>query len=141
MNGKIQHYWEERAKENYNGITATTDDIHLRDLEVYTLIDTIRQIKSKNTIKILDIGCGDGHSTLEIAAQFPDCYFTGIDFSETMVKIAKNNLESKNELKNRVDFFVGDVTEINGSIDDKKYDVIISDRCLINLESSVVQII
>ena len=41
MSEKIQNYWEERAKENYNKNTATTDDIHLRDLEIYTLIDTI----------------------------------------------------------------------------------------------------
>ena len=139
MNSKIQTYWEERAKENYNGITATTNDIHLRSLEVYTLIDTICQIKSKNTTKLLDIGCGDGRSTLDIAAQFPDCYITGIDFSGTMVEIAKNNLESKNGLKDRVNFFVGDVTEIDASIGDEKYDIIISDRCLINLESSVIQ--
>jgi uncharacterized protein (UPF0248 family) len=65
---------EERAKKN------TMDLLQLRmisfeDLEVYTLIDTIRQIKSK-TIKIWISG-GRCHSTLEIAAQFPDCYYTG----------------------------------------------------------------
>lgn len=139
MNGKIQNYWEERAKENYNKNTATTDDIHLRDLEIYTLIETIHQIKPENVNYILDIGCGDGRSTLDIAAQFPECHFTGIDFSETMVKIANKNLELKNELKNRVNFIVGDVTKIHEVIDDKKFDIIISDRCLINLDSSTIQ--
>jgi ubiquinone/menaquinone biosynthesis C-methylase UbiE len=139
MSEKIQNYWEERAKENYNKNTATTDDIHLRDLEINTLIETIHQIKSENINKILDIGCGDGRSTLDIATQFPDCHFTGIDFSETMVKIANKNLELKNKLKDWVDFIVGDVTKLNEVIDDKKFDIIISDRCLINLDTSVIQ--
>lgn len=139
MSEKIYQYWEERAKQNYNKNTATTDDIHLRDLEIYTLIDTIHQIKSENINQVLDIGCGDGRSTLDIAAQFPDCNFIGIDFSATMVKIAKKNLELRNELRNRVNFIVGDVTKLNEVIYAKKFDIIISDRCLINLESSVVQ--
>jgi ubiquinone/menaquinone biosynthesis C-methylase UbiE len=139
MSEKVQNYWEERAKENFNKITATTDDIYLRDLEIFTLIETIHQIKSENINKILDIGCGDGRSTLDIASQFPDCFFTGIDFSETMVKIANKNLNLKNELKNRVNFIIGDVTNLDGFIDDMKFDIIISDRCLINLDSSDIQ--
>jgi ubiquinone/menaquinone biosynthesis C-methylase UbiE len=139
MSEKIQNYWEERAKENYNKNTATTNDIHLRDLEISTLIETIHQIKSENINNILDIGCGDGRSILDIASQFPDCYFTGIDFSETMVKIANKNLGLKNNLKDRVNFIVGDVTKLYEVIDDKKFDIIISDRCLINLDSSTLQ--
>ena len=139
MSEKIQNYWEERAKENYNKDTATTDDIHLRDLEIFTLIVTIRQIKSEKTCSILDLGCGDGRSTLEIASHFPECHFTGLDFSETMVKIANNNLALKNGLKERVNFIVGDVTKLHEIINDKKFDIIISDRCLINLDSSLNQ--
>ena len=139
MSEKIQNYWEERAKENYNKDTATTDDIHLRNLEIFTLIVTIRQIKSEKTCSILDLGCGDGRSTLEIASHFPECHFTGLDFSETMVKIANNNLALKNGLKERVNFIVGDVTKLHEIINDKKFDIIISDRCLINLDSSLNQ--
>ncbi len=139
MSEEIQNYWEERAKENYNKNTATTDDIHLRDLEIYTLIETIHQIKLENINKILDIGCGDGRSMLDIASHFLTYDFTGIDFSETMVKIANKNLELRNDLKERVDFIVGDVTKLSKVINDKKFDIIISDRCLINLDSSAIQ--
>jgi ubiquinone/menaquinone biosynthesis C-methylase UbiE len=139
MSEKIQNYWEDRAKENYDKKTATTDDIHLRDLEISTLIETIRQIRPEKIKNILDIGCGDGRSTLEIAAQFQDCHFTGMDFSETMVKIANKNLEQKKDLKDRVHFFVGDVTKLHEVIGNRKFDIILSDRCLINLESSDIQ--
>jgi len=139
MNEKIRHYWEERAKKNYNKNTATTDDIHLRDLEIGTLIETIHQIKSENINKILDIGCGDGRSTLDIATQFPDCHFTGIDFSESMIKIANKYLELKNRLKDRVNFIVGDITKLHEEIHDTKFDIIISVRCLINLDTSDIQ--
>lgn len=139
MNEKIQNYWEKRAKENCNKNTATTDDIHLRELEIQTLIETIHQIKSENIHEVLDIGCGDGRSILEIAAKFPDCHFTGIDFSETMVRIASKNLEPKPELRRRVNFIFGDVTKLHEVISDKKFDIVISDRCLINLESSAIQ--
>jgi ubiquinone/menaquinone biosynthesis C-methylase UbiE len=139
MSEKIQHYWEDRAKENYDKNTATTDDVHLRDLEISTLIATIRRMKPAGPAKILDIGCGDGRSTLEIAAQFPDCEFSGMDFSETMVKIARKNLAEKADLQDRVRFFVGDVTKLHEVIGDQKFAVITSDRCLINLESSDIQ--
>ena len=56
-----------------------------------------------------------------------------------MVKIANKNLLLKNKLKKRVNFIVGDVTKLREVIDDKKFDIIISDRCLINLDSSVIQ--
>jgi ubiquinone/menaquinone biosynthesis C-methylase UbiE len=139
MNEEIKKYWEERAKQNYQKNTATTDDVHLRNLEISTLIETIRQLKSKNYKKVLDIGCGDGFSTLNIAHQFPEYFFSGMDFSKTMIEIAKKNLESHKELKNNVIFFVGDVTKLNDVLSDSKFDIVISDRCLINLESSQYQ--
>lgn len=139
MNEKIREYWEERANKNFLKKTATTDDTHLRDLEISTLIDTINQFKSQNIMKILDIGCGDGYSTLNIARNFQDYYFCGVDYSETMIKIANENLSSYGELKNKVNFLVGDVTRLQDILHHSKFDMIISDRCLINLDSSQIQ--
>jgi SAM-dependent methyltransferase len=124
---------------NYNKKNATTDDIHLRSLEIITLIDLLHHIKPELRKKILDIGCGDGVSTISLAHSFPDSVFTGIDYSETMIKIANQNLMKDKSLEERIHFFVGDVTKLDASIDQEKYDIIISDRCLINLGSSDVQ--
>lgn len=139
MSEKVRTYWEERAKENYNKNTATTDDIHLRNLEIKTLIDTIEKIRTKDIRKILDIGCGDGCSTLEIARRFPDFQFFGLDYSETMIETAKKNLGGQEGLKDQVNFFIGDVTRLDDSLHGAKFDIIISDRCLINLDSSDIQ--
>ncbi len=38
---------------------------------------------------ILDIGCGTGKLIYTMASQISDGYFEGIDFSETMVSIAR----------------------------------------------------
>lgn len=133
MYNKIKEYWENRAISEPN--TATTNDIYFKELEISTIIDTIREL---NVTKgdILDIGCGDGYSTLKIAEQFPDIKFTGIDYSRNMIDNANKMLEQKNKLKGRIKFINEDIKNIENILTEFTYDIIISDRCLINLDSS-----
>lgn len=139
MSEKVRIYWEERAKANYNKNTATTNDIHLRELEIKTFIDTINQIGTHNIKRILDLGCGDGRSTLEIAKRFPEFQFLGLDYSEAMIETAKRNLLKLDGLNGRVNFSIGDVTKLGDALNGKQFDIILSDRCLINLDSSDIQ--
>ena len=38
--------------------------------------------------KIVDIGCGDGRMTRELATRFPDARLTGIDYSQQAIRLA-----------------------------------------------------
>lgn len=137
MSENIKSYWNERAKESSGEITATTNDIHLRELEIATVIETLKTFNLPDGAKILDVGCGDGYSTLRVAKEFPQYKFLGVDYSENMINTACKRLnEAENgHLKNQVNFIVGDATRLSEVCNDEKFDVVSSFRCLINLES------
>jgi ubiquinone/menaquinone biosynthesis C-methylase UbiE len=51
--------------------------------------ETIKEIDIKPTDKILDIGCGDGRITLDLAKMVPQGQIIGTDLSDDMVVFAK----------------------------------------------------
>lgn len=76
--------------------------------------------------KVLDVGCGEGEGTLAYSS-IPHVLVHGVDFSETRLRIAAERLgERENVLLKRVDL-LGDYAL------DNDYDIIVSQRCLINL--------
>ncbi len=139
MKEEIKKYWDDRAKQYLSEPAATTDDVYLRELEFITLVQTLNEIDVPADGSVLDVGCGDGYSTLSLAKEFPRFTFIGIDYSENMIETARNRLESQPQLCDRVEIATGDVTELGQVCGDSLYDVIISDRCLINLESAESQ--
>lgn len=138
MKEKIKEYWEERAKQSGSSQAATTDDIYLRELEVRTIIETLQEINLVSGAS-LDLGCGDGYSTLKVADAIPSLSFWGIDYSENMIRIAGERLDSRPELRGRVTFTVGDVTNLRQACGNTAFGLILSDRCLINLDSTGCQ--
>ena len=50
--------------------------------------DAIQALKLSGDERVLDIGCGDGKVTAELAAHIPDGLVLGIDSSETMIEFA-----------------------------------------------------
>ena len=135
MSTEIRDYWNQRAEENRGEARATTNDIHLRELEIKTFVDTLKELKLPVPAEVLDIGCGDGYSTRRIAAAFPGIHFTGIDFSEKMIELARSQPVPETDSATRVTFLVGDILDLDPVIGDSLFDVIMTDRCLINLTS------
>lgn len=134
MTGSIKDYWENRAAESGGQRTATTDDVYLRELEIATIVDTLKELVPQSGT-LLDAGCGDGHTTIGIVRAIPKLRATGIDFSAQMVAIANRRLREEPELAARVEFLEGDVTHLNAAISSRCFDFVLTDRCLINLHS------
>jgi ubiquinone/menaquinone biosynthesis C-methylase UbiE len=59
--------------------------------------------------KVLDAGCGTGEYLLGVATRHPEIEFTGLDYSESAIKIANTHLK-KSKLQN-VKFECGDINE------------------------------
>lgn len=137
--GQIKSYWESRAEESNGKPSATTQDIYLRNLEIMTLINYIKDLRNNKRIDVADIGCGDGYSTLNIAKEIKDADFVGIDYSTKMIENAKKNLSNFARLTDRIKFLTGDVTKIDEIFGRNQFDFIITVRCLINLTSSEMQ--
>lgn len=81
-------------------------------------IDEILKKYGKNIHSVINYGCGTGKHDIELSRIGYSC--TGIDLSETMIAIAKQN--SKKEEK-KIDFSVADIRKFEP---EKKYDAVIS---------------
>ena len=124
---EIQEYYRVRAgTDNY----VTSPDFNLREVEIEYLSKHL-----KDGVKVLDVGCGNGYSTLCHAAQF-DAEFIGVDFVPEMIDAAKE-MVGRFDIKGKIDFQVGDVTDIQ--FEDETFDIVISERCLMNLTSKEQQ--
>ncbi len=132
---EIQNYWDQRAKENIKSPQATTNDIYLRELEVRTLVEAINELTLPPAARALDVGCGDGYTTMSVAERLPNLTFRGIDYSESMIDSARREAATRPELSGRIEFNLGDATNLAAACGDTTYDVVITDRCLINLTS------
>jgi ubiquinone/menaquinone biosynthesis C-methylase UbiE len=115
--GEIQEYYRVRAD---SGRYATSPDFNLREVEIDYLSRWM-----KDGLHILDVGCGNGYSTLCHATMFAS-QFVGVDFVPEMVSEAKN-LSKDFHPKGEIEFRVGDVTKLEFP------DIVVSERCLLNL--------
>lgn len=79
--------------------------------------EIIKQIPKCETI--LDLACGTGILTLQIAKQFPNSKITGIDITESYLNVAKKKLA----LCNHVSFFKQDAEKLKL---EQKFDCIVS---------------
>jgi ubiquinone/menaquinone biosynthesis C-methylase UbiE len=79
---------------------------------------------------LLDVGCGNGFTTAQIAGQHPEAVVHGVDFSEDMINEANDHHSGDD-----ISYFVGDVLSLSRtpSLHTGDYDVVVSTRCLINL--------
>ncbi len=127
---KIKKYWDEQASVFKESDLATAPDTYYRRLEIDRISECLRDGKSA-----LDIGCGNGYSTIKFAERNPNINIIGLDYSEQMIKYAKKYLAKKKPgIKNRIDFIVGDVLNLSNLVG-RKFDFVVSERCLINLEN------
>jgi ubiquinone/menaquinone biosynthesis C-methylase UbiE len=118
---KIKKFWEDQAlNKNLSEDLVTHRDRNQRLLEIETLLSYLPYDQN-----ILDIGCGNGFSTALFSKQAKR--IVGIDYSEAMIERAQKEFE---HFPN-VEFKVQDV--LNLEFPDRHFDVVISQRCLINL--------
>jgi len=131
MEQKNKDFWQKQAiKHTTNSLAVNFDKLE-NELEQDNLIKNI-----SNNQTILDLGCGNGLTTIDLAKRFQNCHFLGLDFIPEMIDAANNKKEELG-LKN-IEFKVASATNLNlpKSID-KKFDVIITKRLLINLHNDL----
>lgn len=86
----------------------------------------------KPSMKILDIGCGPGSITLDLAALVPQGTIIGIDCSETAISSAKE-LVHKRQVDNAT-FEVANVLDL--PYEDETFDIVCAHQVLIHLPAS-----
>src|SRR5262245_18299370 len=109
LSDRIKEYWDTRAKSTEpTSMQATTYDVFLRELEIEKLKEKISALCLPEGSTVIDVGCGDGHATVNIASAFPSLCFIGIDWSENMLALAEKKCTAQPGLSDRVSFRKGD---------------------------------
>ena len=89
-----------------------------------TLIDMIELSKG---IKVLDVGCGNGKTTLELYSKNPSVYIDAFDLSLSQIKVAIKNQDELGVPETQVHFYQKNAITIDY---EKKYDLIFSNATL-----------
>ena len=126
MNDHIYDFWNKQGEVYKKSHVASWGDTLAIDLE----IDNISRFIN-NGDKVLDIGCANGYSTFFYLKKEPK-HITGIDFSESMIKYAKDRAEEL-KVESKVNFQIGDVRKLE--FDDNSFDLSYTTRVLINLST------
>jgi len=125
-------YNETDGKTRY----ATSPDFNLRELEINFIMESIVEQNFGDSAKVLDVGCGNGLTLLRLAQTFK-ADFRGIDFSNSMIEGAHYLIKQFEGLKATPTFNIGDARKIE--YPDNYFDVVISERLLLNLPNEEIQ--
>ena len=118
---RIKDFWNQRASL---GDLAGTNDFVLSDLEQNFLKNTIERGS-----RVLDIGCGNG-SSLILLSKNKKCSGIGLDFSESMIHKAIERLR-ETDLSDHLAIYQAEIPPVSDEWG--TFDVVYSQRCLINL--------
>lgn len=120
----IRQYWDDQAVKHKDSYLATTPDKYAKELEIASIGRFL-----KDGMNVLDVGCGNGYSTVAYA-EMCDIKIIGLDYSEQMIRCAEAN-------NKQIPFTCADVTAME--YEDATFDLVMSNRCLINLTSPDMQ--
>ncbi len=76
---------------------------------------------------VLDVGCGNGKTTLQLFFKNPTIKIDAFDFSESQIEVAQSKISGNMLAEKNVNFFTQDATDIN---EFEKYDLIFSNAAL-----------
>lgn len=122
---KRQQFWEKRGGL---GLSAGTNDINLKKLEIHYLSEMLAGRKN-----ILDAGCGNGITAVNVLKTYGDAELVGFDYAPAMVFEA-NELAKREGVSNRANFYQQELSSLNLS-NHCQFDAIYTERSLINLDS------
>jgi ubiquinone/menaquinone biosynthesis C-methylase UbiE len=117
----VRAYWNSRAGL---GKWAGTQDIIAKQLEIEAIAEHV-----KNGMRVLELGCGNGVTAIELARRF-DISLVGIDFAEEMVAAARQ-LATGQLVRGSLNFELRSLEELSGF--SQPFDLIYTERVLINL--------
>jgi ubiquinone/menaquinone biosynthesis C-methylase UbiE len=124
--GEIKAFWTRQACTHGLSPAASWSDVSVLDLEVQEIT---RRLADGD--RILDVGCGNGYSTVQFASQ-KRVSIKGIDYVRESIEQANERLGKLSAaLPGSAEFAVGDLLALDEPADE--YDKVIAIRVIINL--------
>jgi SAM-dependent methyltransferase len=140
---EIRKHWQNWAQEYGAALRATTKRPSAKELEIDALARHLRTIgATERRLDILEVGCGNCHNLVALAELFPQAVLTGVDYVPEMITAAMEHLKNlPRDTTSRIRLHVADVLDLSAMEGlSSQYDVVFTDRCLINLNTVQKQI-
>ena len=136
---QIRDHWTSWAQAHGTHFKATTRGRTAKILELDAFARRLTALFGNRGFSALEVGCGNGINCIELAKQFASATFDGVDFIPEMIDAAREAAATAN-IERRTRFEVGDVSRLDEVPGLRAaYDVILTDRCLINLNTAELQ--
>lgn len=123
---RIREYWTQQALKHGQSPAASWSDQMVIELEIREILKCLC-----DDDRVLDVGCGNGYSTVRFALE-KRVGIRGVDYIPEMIAQARSRLAGLDVTPlGTVEFGVGDITSLDEPAD--AYDKVIVVRVLINL--------
>lgn len=139
---EIAEHWSNCANEFKHDVRATTKTRTIKDLEVAALCRAFQNtafFARQAGCRVLEVGCGNAHNCFMLSGLLPHFTFTGVDFIPEMI-VSANEIKASDSRFAALTFVVGNVLSLDDCVGlEAEYDIVFTDRCLINLNSHELQ--
>jgi len=130
---QIRDFWTRQAREHGESPMASWSDRMVIEMEIREILNRL-----SDGDHILDVGCANGFSTVQFAAQ-RKAQIRGVDYIPEMIVQARRRLSRLDgQLQGTVDFVQGNVTAL--AEPGEAYDKVVATRVIINLCDWVQQL-
>jgi ubiquinone/menaquinone biosynthesis C-methylase UbiE len=129
---EVKRHWDNWAKEYGACLRATTKSVTIKQLEIFTIMRHLVPGTS-----ILDVGCGNGYNDIAFVENIPEITVVGVDYSKDMIDNAILNMKRLvPNLQRRLKFELANILALPYN---EEFDMVTTDRCIINLTSLEMQ--
>lgn len=129
----VQNHYNKIAKHYGLRPDSTLRDPFIREVEIDFIVANIFEFVSKKGYfpKLLDAGCGNGYTLSCLREAFPEMPLVGFEYNRELLKLAKSR-----HIAN-CDLFEHD---IRLPFNEKDFDIILTERVIVNLHSRKQQL-
>lgn len=129
---QIRAFWTQQAIDHKQSPAASWSDRMVIEMEGREIVKHLT-----DGDRVLDIGCGNGYSTVQFAAK-RRINILGVDYIPAMIEEARRRLSNlADDVLGTIEFKVGDITALDELTE--QYDKVIVIRVLINLGDDTSQ--
>jgi SAM-dependent methyltransferase len=134
---RIREHWIDWATRYEADLRSTTKTPTIKQLEIDAFARAIQAI-SPPPQTALEVGCGNLINTLTLARRFPAMRWVATDYLPEMVANSARNRDKEPDLASRITVAQGDIRTADAT-PGAPFDVVISDRVVINLNTWQLQ--